>query len=291
MTLSASAAALGELRYVDLELSPGRYVAISTDRDALGDLVSLLTGERAPRRGRVLLEGAAPAQNPALRRHIAALLPNEALPPARTTLAAVSLALSARSEAPSRASEILESSGLSGLASSSRLTWREARSVALALALAHESAKLLALFEPLSTSLAPNFVLEKLDQHTERGAIVVCSTTNMADAMQLGGAILNVELGQLRGVARTAPRLGAGPWQQVLVESPDARALAQLLSDSTLGLTTTLEPGGGAFKLTGPALDVTVREALRLARESSLEITRIEPAVPSAEVLLGARHV
>lgn len=291
MIVTASAAALGELRYVDLELAPGRYVALSTDREALGDLTSLLTGERAPRRGRVLLDGAPPAQSPALRRQTAALLARETLPPASTTLAAVSLALSARGEAPSRAPEILESYGLASLAGSSRLTWQETRSVALALALAHESAKLLALFEPLTTTLARDWVLEKLDQHTERGAIVVCSTTNVSDALQLGGAFLNVELGQLRGVARTAPRLGAGPWQQVLVESPNAPALAQLLSGSPLGLVAKLEPGDGSFKLTGPALDVTVREALRLARESSFEITRIEPAVPSTEILLGARHL
>jgi hypothetical protein len=41
--------------------------------------------------------------------------------------------------------------------------------------------------------------------------------------------------------------------------------------------------------VTGPALDVTVREVVALARRHGLEIQRIEAAVPPVEALLAAR--
>jgi hypothetical protein len=44
-----------------------------------------------------------------------------------------------------------------------------------------------------------------------------------------------------------------------------------------------------SLKVTGPALDVTVRELVTLARQNDLEIFRIEAAVPPVEALLAAR--
>jgi hypothetical protein len=85
------------------------------------------------------------------------------------------------------------------------------------------------------------------------------------------------------------PRLGAGPWQQVLVETDDARALSQLLHDSPNGLSTELGLAPQLLKVTGPSLDVTVQELIALARKHGVEIRRIEATTPPVDTLMAAR--
>ena len=283
-------AALAQLRSAELELEAGRYVVLSSEADALSSLISITAGRERPRHGLVLLDGVAPASTPGARRKIAALFAEEALPPAPTVAASVARALAARGADPGSARALLSDAGLAPLADLPErlLGPREARSTALALALAHDSAELFALHEPLATLLASSFVLAALARHTARGALVLSTTTSAADANALGGHWLCIELGRLRALAAT-PRLGAGPWQQVLVETSDRRKLSQLLHESPLGLSTELGTSPNALKVTGPALDVTVRELALLARQHDLEIQRIEAAVPPVEALLAAR--
>jgi ABC-type transport system involved in cytochrome c biogenesis ATPase subunit len=285
------AAALGQLRGADLDLTPGRYVVLSSEPQPLHSLVALLAGREPPRNGRVLLDGISPVSCPATRRQVAALFHEEALPPARTLLAGAGKALAAGGAPESSAARVLADAGLAQLASlpPASVGQPELRSVALALALAHDSAELVVLHEPLATLVSATFVLEALDRHTARGAIVLCSTTSPADATVLGGHWLCMELGRLRATQDAAPRLGAGPWQQVLVETSDARALSRLLQESPHGLSTELSASPRALKVTGPALDVTVQELIALARKHDLEIRRIEAAVPPVEALLAAR--
>jgi ABC-type thiamine transport system ATPase subunit len=283
-------AALGPLRGADLELMPGRYVALSAEREPLISLVAVLAGREPPRGGSVRLDGIAPDASPAARRQVAALFQEEALPPARTVERSVAKALSARGAPESGAAGLLADAGLSRLASLApgTLGQRETRSVALALALAHETAQLFALHEPLTTLVPASHVLLRLDEHTARGAIVLTATTSPADATALGGHWLCVELGRVRGELAT-PRLGAGAWQQVLVETQDARALSRLLHDSPHGLSTELGASPSSLKVTGPALDVTVAELTTLARQHQLELRRIQAAVPPVEALMAAR--
>ena len=284
------AAALGELRGAELELPPGRYAVLSNEPGPLASLIAVLTGREPPRSGRVLLDGVAPASEPATRRKIAALFADEALLPAKTVLGSLAKALLARGGA-SDAAQLLAEAELSELGSlaPSSLGQRETRSVALALALCHDAAELVALHEPLTTLVPARFVLARLEAHTARGAIVLSTTTNAADATTLGGRWLCVELGRLRASEATTARLGAGPWQQVLVESKHARELAQLLLDSAHGLATEVGAAPDSLKITGPALDVTVQELISVARQHDLEIRRIEAAVPPVEALLAAR--
>jgi len=154
-------AALGALRGADLELAPGRYVVLSSEREPLADLVAVLCGREPPRQGQVLVDGAAPAASPALRRRLAALLPDEALPPAKTVSQSLEKALAARGASSGAAASLLEDAGLARLAAlaPAALGARATRSVALALALAHSSAELFALHEPLATLVSPSFVL------------------------------------------------------------------------------------------------------------------------------------
>jgi ABC-type thiamine transport system ATPase subunit len=291
MRAQLQAAALGQLRSADLDLSPGRYVVLASERGPLLDLVAVLAGREPPRHGRALLDGVAPYAQPQTRRKIAALFDEEALPPGKTVERSVARALAARGASEATAGAVLADAGLARLGdlAPSALGPRETRSVALALALGHPTAELLVLYEPLATLVPAAVVLARLDQQTSAGALVLTATTSAADASALGGQWLCVELGRLRAVPGTTPRLGAGPWQQVLVETNDARALSQLLHASPHDLAT--EPGTSAnsLKVTGSALDITVQAVIRVAREHQLELYRIEPAVPSVEALLAAR--
>jgi ABC-type thiamine transport system ATPase subunit len=283
-------AALGQLRGAHLELVPGRYVVLSTEREPLVSLIAVLAGREPPRSGRVLLDGNAPCSSPEARRQVAALFQDEVLPPARTVEQSVGKALAASGAAAGDAARLLRDAGLSQLANLApgTLGQGETRSVALALALAHETAQLFALHEPLTTLVQGSFVLARLDAHTARGAIVLTATTSPADATALGGHWLCVELGRLLWETAT-PRLGAGAWQQVLVETPDARALSRLLHDSPHGLLTELGASPSSLKVTGPALDVTVAELSTLARQHGLELRRIQAAIPPVEALMAAR--
>ena len=283
-------AALGQLRSADLDLGPGRYVVLANEGAPLWNLIAVLGGREPPRSGHVLLDGAPPARAPAVRQKVAALFANEALPPAKTVLSSVGKALAARgsTEAPT---QLLADAGLSQLVTLAprALGPHETRSVALALALSHDGAALFALHEPLTTLVPAALVLRRLDEHTARGALVLTATTSPADATALGGHWLCVELGRLRSLGDTTPRLGSGPWQQVLVETSDAAALSQALRQSPHRLTTELGSAPGALKVKGPALDITVHELLTLARQHDIELYRIEASVPPVEALLAAR--
>ena len=290
MRAQLSAAAWGRLRSADLDLAPGRYVVLGNEREPQVAFVAVLSGTEQPKRGLVLLDGRSPSASPETRRQVAALLGEEALPPAKTVLDSVAKALAARGGSTSGATGLLADAGLEPLAkvAPGRLAPRETRSVALALALAHDRAELFALHEPLTTLVAAAFVVARLDQHTTRGALIVTCTTSPADASVLGGQWLSLEQGRLRAAERTTVRLGVGPWQRVLVTTPDARTLSQLLLDSPHGLSTELV-APDALSIVGPALDTTVQALLELARHHGLELRRIEAAVPPVEALLAAR--
>jgi ABC-type multidrug transport system ATPase subunit len=283
-------AALGQLRGVDLSLSGGRHVVLSNEHEPLRDLIDLLGGRRAPRSGRMLLDGTSPASSPAARRRLAALVADDALPPAASVAQSIGRALGARGTTAEGAVRLLEASGLAHLAGHAprALGPRETRSVALALALAHDTAQLFALHEPHTTLVPSSHVLDELDRHAARGAIVVTATSSSADANLLGGAWLCLELGRLRASPGPSPRLGAGPWQQLVVDAADARALSAALHGSPLGLTTE-QTSATQLKVSGTTLDETVREIARLAREHGIELTRIEPALPPVEALMAAR--
>lgn len=284
-------AGLGQLRAADLELSAGRYVLLSTEAEAMASVIALACGREAPRSGYVTLDGEAPASSPELRRKIGALFVQESLPPARTVVESVALALSARRAREGLARSLLEDFGLGGFAAASpqSLAERELRSVALALALAHDTATLLALEEPLTTLLPKALILSALDRHNARGALVLTATTSSADAALLGGTWLCVELGSLKPAPATTPRLGSGAWQQLLVEASDPRALSLALQGSGRELLTEVGSTPFALKVTGPALELTAREVIAHARQHGIEISRMEASVPPVEALLAAR--
>lgn len=289
MRVVLQGAALGALRGADLDLARGRYVVLSNEPGTLEALASLLSGREAPRSGHVLLDGSAPARSPGLRRRVAAVFADESLPPAATTRGAVEQALALRGQASSLARTVLAEAELAHLldVAPGALAERDLRAVALALALSHDGAELLVLHEPLTTSFPRRALLEALEQCTLRGATIIVTTASSADAITLGGEWLCVELGRLRAAA--PPRLGAGPWQRVVVACTNVAELSRALHDSPLGLAVELGVEPGTVNVTGSALDVTVREVIAISRARGLELTRLEPVAPPVEALLAAR--
>ncbi|MFO7181591.1 MAG: hypothetical protein DIU78_023010, partial [Pseudomonadota bacterium] len=221
-------AVAGGLGPLELTLEPGLHVVLGASNPDLACLIELSTGMRAPRRGRVQIDGIDVHASPVLRKRIASVLAHEELPPGRDVRTALARALSLRGVQAS-ADALLEEVGASALAARDprRLDARERRLAAFALALALNDAPLLALADPLG--LAPDvphdFVIERCRAHAER-AIVLVATPSLADAVRLGGSCLLLERGRLTTVQNGAPTVAPG----LVVRSAAARRLAALLA-------------------------------------------------------------
>jgi ABC-type thiamine transport system ATPase subunit len=178
-------------------------------------LVAVLSGAVTPTRGVVLVDGAPLATTPDARRRVASLLDAEALPFARDVDAAVARALAARGDAQ-QPHDVLAPLGLDTWSrrAPSELDRDELRSVALALALSHERADVLVLYEPLAPSASPAAGVEAAVRRcVERGAVVVVATASRAGALRWGGPHCAVDAGVLSLVARegTPASTGAAP--------------------------------------------------------------------------------
>jgi ABC-type taurine transport system ATPase subunit len=230
--LALTQASLGALLHAEGRFGPGRSVVLGDDSRALSVLAAVASGSEAPERGRALLNGVPLDASPAARRHTASLLADEVLPPAHTVEEAVTRILAARASRRT-ANEALGAFGLSrwNARRASELDWDERRSLGLALALAHESARLLVLYEPLGTSSVPaSTVHAELERAIAGGATVLLLTTSVESALAFGGPTVWLERGVLRGTplaaqleAVTAPEMAARPANQV-VSMPTAFA-------------------------------------------------------------------
>lgn len=194
----------GSLRLAGGSFEPACTVVTGDDASALATLVAAMSGAE-PARGDVLLDGRSLARSPFARREVASLRAQEALPHAPNLAGAVTRVLAAR-QAGRSAAEVFEPFGL-GAWSVERpgaLDRDELRSVALALALSHETAKALVLYEPLSTSLEPGPVHERIAAALARDAIVVIVTASLAAARSFGGPHVAVVNGVLQSAAVAA---------------------------------------------------------------------------------------
>ena len=198
-----------------LLLAAGSFQAALTvvtgdEKGALATFVAVASGARAPRRGRVLLGGLPLVTTPAARRRVASQLDSEQLPSAPSVEQAVLRVLEARGDArvlrgqTEAARAVLAPCGLERWSARrpEELDRDELRSVALALALGHEQAELLVLYEPLATSsLDEAWVRAQVTRAVERGAVVVLVTANLPTAEALGGPHCAIERGVLRGLS------------------------------------------------------------------------------------------
>jgi ABC-type multidrug transport system ATPase subunit len=231
--LSFQGVADGPIFGVNARLGPGTALVLGTDPGALSTLVAIASGVRAPSRGLLLLDGQSLHTRPELRRATATLLAEESLPPFGKVGDAVNAILASRGDR--RAAEpVLGEAGLGGWGArrSRDLDATERRTLLCALALAHQSPRLVALYEPLAAgrSLSADFVRHALERASDAGAVVLVATRNLDDARSLGGVPWVLDHGSLTSVGNDALGPPAGSDQTFVIDTPDARRLTVALA-------------------------------------------------------------
>jgi len=202
----------GALRAAAGSFAPACTVVTGDDAHALATFVAVMSGAVRPERGVVLFDGAPLVATPGARRRVASLLGSETLPFSRDVTTAVSRALEARGDVR-RPHDVLAPFGLDGWSrrAQSELDRDELRSLALALALSHEQADMLVLYEPLATSASAAAGVEAAVQRSvERGAVVVVATASRAGALHWGGPHCTVRDGVLTRFTRDSAPPSAG---------------------------------------------------------------------------------
>lgn len=283
----------GPLPAVTATFEPGRWVVLGSDPVALARLVELVAGARSPTRGAVLLDDRRLDDQPVRRKRVAALLDDEVLPDARDVATALGFALSARGEQRAPA-ELLSRFELADLGSRKPfgLTPAERRAIALALALSHERADVLALYEPFAagTRLGESRVLRALDEAEARGAIVIACVRELDDARRLGGSVLVLDQSGLMSLPSTAFAPG-GVLVDLRAKSERARELVAVLAAdpavSGVRFDDAREPG--LLELSGSDAEALALALTRHAVERGITLSEIRFGTPPLEALLAVR--
>ena len=277
-----------ELSQVSACFTAGSHVVIGNERDGTGTLIALAAGMLEPTTGQVLLDGVAPWSNARTRQRIASWGAEESLLPARDVAGAVALALRARGDARSALS-VLDSAGLARFAAQrlSAVTGREARAIALSIALSHREPALLALHEPLSVAgiVHEDFVLETLKNFAKAGAIVLCSASRLEDAARLGDTASALERGLWLGSAQARAALAS---VTLRVHTPEPRRLAARLSEAP-DVSGVEWAGGQELLVHGSELERLAHSVVANARAEAIRITALKQDSPALEALAAAR--
>jgi ABC-2 type transport system ATP-binding protein len=281
------------LNGTSIELDAGLHVVLGTELDGTAELVALVAGVAAPRRGRVSVAGQDPRSTPALRRRIGALLATEELPPGTTVSAALGLSLRARADRRG-ADELLASAGLPkwGPRRTDSLSTTDRRRIALALALSITDRAVLALHEPLVAAASERArVREQIAERAAAGACVLATTASPRDADDLGGTLLLLERGRFvrRPGEPLATELSPGTPPVLRVRTADPRRLAaELAGDPAL---TRLEYSAGPESelcVHGPDPDALALAVARAARRAQVPVLGIACVLPRLEIVRAA---
>lgn len=235
MTLVLDNVDHGLLSGVSLTLEAGLHVVVGAPADGTLELLQLCAGDLPPRRGRVVLDGKAPASHPELRKALACAFGDETFEePTVGRAVARRLTLHACKTTPEEVFGRFESTHLLARQPQS-LTWNEHRTVELLVALAVEGPALILLHEPLlATGSAPamDSLLEVLVDKS-RAAIVLCTTQSPRQAALLSPQALLLEDGQFKRATliATRPAFAPGSPARVSVRSDDPARFARALTD------------------------------------------------------------
>jgi ABC-type multidrug transport system ATPase subunit len=288
----------GELRFqalhhaglanINASFSAGTHVVVGDEHDGTGTLIELAAGLLKPTSGSVLLDGIAPWSHARARRRIASLCPTETPLPARDVANALGIALRALGEARSALS-VLDDAGLAHFAEKrvSNLTPREARAIALSLALSQRGPTLLALHDPLSVVglVQEAFVLRTLAERSAAGAIVLCTASRLEDAARLGGSVSALSRGAWLEPGHAHPPLDS---IALRVHTAEPRRLAARLSEAP-DISGVEWAGGHELIVRGSELERVAHSVVANARAEAIRITAIKPDAPSLDALAAAR--
>jgi ABC-2 type transport system ATP-binding protein len=298
--------ARGTINALSFALGAGVFAFVGAPEDGTFALFDVITGARAPLRGRVTIAGHSPARSGITRARMGVLSPEPILPSARTVLEAVNIAQLARGEARAHSTEVLASLGLEYLAPRNprSLSFAETRAVELALALSTPSPLLVVLHEPLA-DVAVNLlgvVRERIRQLATSGACVVMTTSSLADARALGENVFLLQRGAVvSGTAATEALPGAAPLLVAWVRPSEqhdgiapirllARVLAERPEISSVAWTDSPASSSQAseLRLSGNDIDACALALADAAAEVGAIIEAIAPASPGLTRLRAA---
>jgi hypothetical protein len=190
------------LRGVTTSFGPGLHVVHALDPTGIDELVPLLDGSTAPRRGRVLFDGRCPYRCPDLRRHIGSLWFVESLPMA-TSVESGLHALELEPSVVERVAALLERFGQADLLArpTKSLNQHQTRMVALAVAMSKLEPESFLLTEPLvGTTAQASSVISQLLVERALHIPVLVVTSSRTTALRFGGP---------------CAELGGGFWRRV----------------------------------------------------------------------------
>lgn len=283
----------GALNGVSIALLPGVYAFLGTPEDGTLALLDVLTGARAPQRGRVTVSGHEPARAASLRARLGTLPAEPQLPSARTVRDAVRLAMRARGESGDRFDAVIDPLGLAHLHGRDprSLSFAEERAVELSLALSTPAPVLVTLHEPLSDVALgkPSLVVTRLREIAATGACVVVTTSSPADARALADRVLVLHRGLLArqsiggdGLSLPAPvelvvwvREGARLLAAALSQRPEVQAVAWEDPTPSSGW-----PGASAVRVRGAAVEPCALAVAEAVVATGVEVEGIEQRSP-----------
>jgi ABC-2 type transport system ATP-binding protein len=278
----------GGLGGVTFGVERGITAIVGTPEDGTIALLEVLSGVKRPTRGVVAIDDLLPSKSPELRAHLGVLGVEPTLPPARTVLESVAIAIAARPRAPAPPS-ILEAHGLAALGSRplASLSRGEARAVERALALeVHEPAAVV-LFEPfLDDVLGSNGTLteSKLAAFGQRAPVIVI-TSSLADA-RAAEVVMVLTRGAIVHRAPADEVIPKGALELVVELERGARAFARELAGSPAIVAVGMEARGsgddaaGTVRLAG-ADPAAVGAALALATTATHAVVSSVTEVPA----------
>ncbi|APR80661.1 ABC transporter ATP-binding protein [Minicystis rosea] len=287
--------ARGALSGLSIALTPGVHAFLGTPEDGMLAFLDVVTGARAPQRGRVTVAGHAPADTAFVRGRMGVLGAEPRLPSARTVREAVRLAMRARGESGDRFDAVIDPLGLSHLHARDprSLSFAEERAVELSLALSTPAPILLVLHEPLSDTAVgkPALVAARLREIAMAGACVIVTTSSPADARSLADRVLVLERGVVvrqaiagEGLALPAPvelvawvRDGARVLAAALARRPEVQAVAWEEANGDAG---EAWPAASAVRVRGAVAEACAVALAEVAVETGVDIEGIERRSP-----------
>jgi ABC-type multidrug transport system ATPase subunit len=266
----------------------GSHAIVGSRGDGGTLLLALIAGLARPRVGRVRVLDRSPYE-PDVRRQIALVLLEPALPDAMRVHEALDLAAAVRKETRRDAADRLAVLGVETLADRTvrSLSRGEARAVALAEALTSTTVRVLLLEEPLVAMdpRAAGRVPEALRGRGRDGCAVVVTTVSMRDAAEVSDDWVALRAGALVGQAACIDTLvEAAPDGANLRVIPkhagEVTALvAALAQESDVDA---IERDGGSVRLRGRDATALARAAGHAAIEADVEIVELRFDPPTA---------
>lgn len=280
---------------VGLDLSlPGGVVGclVGGRADGSSVLAAVLSGAARPDHGFVTVGGIAPWNSPSTRARIGVLLDDPILPDVGTVRELFVLARRLRGDSPDRG-PWFEAIGAPSLARRkiAGLDRREARTVALALALSAPVPLLLVLHEPLSDLLQTSAEVlgPTLRQRASEGACVLVLTASASDAVALADDVATLKTGRVdRAIgAPDTDALVPGLPLELRVWTDKPRELAAALaSEPSVVALSFVENDAVPLTLQSKDVEASARSVARASLALAAEVRAMQVVPPGGRAML-----